>query len=151
MSKPTGKLAFAYRTIAALEAELAALKAQQAEQRPAYTMPSCENNYGFGYVDGTCLQSLRGFRDHLEEIVDSVPEGPLYTAPQPAQAQDVAGLVEAARRADDVLSAIIRNNAPLETLAREFGGAEWHIQVDGIRTSLVIALAANDKQSGVKP
>ncbi|MFG0851907.1 hypothetical protein ACF8R4_12975 [Pseudomonas sp. FYR_2] len=50
---------------------------------PAFVMPSSENSYGFGYVDGTCIQSLRGYRDHLENIVDSIPEGPLYTHADP--------------------------------------------------------------------
>ncbi|MFG0927657.1 hypothetical protein ACF8SB_18420 [Pseudomonas sp. CJQ_8] len=54
---------------------------------PAFVMPSCENSYGFGYVDGTCIQSLRGYRDHLEEIVDSIPEGPLYTHADPGEVE----------------------------------------------------------------
>lgn len=75
--------------------ELRALLAKPAEQHQgepvaAFIMPSNESNYGFGYVDGTCIQSLRGYRDHLEEIVDSIPEGPLYTRPaeQPVLASD---------------------------------------------------------------
>jgi len=54
---------------------------------PAFVMPSCENNYGFGYVDGTCIQRLRGYRDHLEEIIDSIPEGPLYTHADPGEVE----------------------------------------------------------------
>lgn len=61
---------------------------------PAFIMPSCENSYGFGYVDGTCIQSLRGYRDHLEEIVDSIPEGPLYIHPAPADTAEVERLRE---------------------------------------------------------
>ena len=51
-------------------------------------------------------------------------------------------LKAAAQRADDVLSAIIRNNQPLETLAREYGGLDWHVQVGKIRTGLAVAIAA---------
>ncbi|HCC4868749.1 TPA: hypothetical protein M5N95_004652 [Pseudomonas aeruginosa] len=52
-------------------------------ERPAtFSVPSCENSYGFGYVDGTCIQSLRGYRDHLETIVDALPEGELMTVAQ---------------------------------------------------------------------
>ncbi|WP_447781010.1 hypothetical protein [Pseudomonas plecoglossicida] len=54
---------------------------------PAFLMPSSENSYGFGYVDGTCIQSLRGYRDHLEEIVDAIPEGPLYTHADPGEVE----------------------------------------------------------------
>jgi hypothetical protein len=64
-----------------LAAILAAPVVERQPVAPAFTMPSNENSYGFGYVDGTCIQSLRGYRDHLEEIVDSIPEGPLFTAP----------------------------------------------------------------------
>lgn len=55
---------------------------------------------------------------------------------------EVAMLKAAAQRADDVLSAIIRNNQPLETLAREYGGLDWHVQVGKIRTGLAVAIAA---------
>lgn len=52
-------------------------------ERPAtFSVPSCENSYGFGYVDGTCIQSLRGYRDHLETIVNALPEGELMTVAQ---------------------------------------------------------------------
>ncbi|EMN8778387.1 hypothetical protein RYG61_005390 [Pseudomonas aeruginosa] len=52
-------------------------------ERPAtFSVPSCENSYGFGYVDCTCIQSLRGYRDHLETIVDALPEGELMTVAQ---------------------------------------------------------------------
>jgi len=54
---------------------------------PAFVMPSSENSYGFGYVDGTCIQSLRGYRDYLEDIVDAIPEGPLYTHADPGEVE----------------------------------------------------------------
>lgn len=43
-------------------------------------VPSSADSYGFGYVDGTDLSSLRLYRDHLVAILDSFPEGPLVTA-----------------------------------------------------------------------
>ena len=48
----------------------------------SYSAPSCEDGYGFGYVDGTCIQSLRGYRDHLEGIIDSIPGEPLMSVAQ---------------------------------------------------------------------
>lgn len=59
--------------------EQSAAKPQGEPVAPVFVMPSNVDSYGFGYVDGTCIQSLRGYRDHLEEIVDSIPEGPLFT------------------------------------------------------------------------
>ena len=67
---------------------------------------------------------------------------------QPAPAQDVAGLVEAAKKADDALSALVRNDQPLETLTRKYG-SDWSAAIDKVRTELVIRIAAHDKQSGV--
>ncbi|MDS9915014.1 hypothetical protein RMI87_16030 [Pseudomonas aeruginosa] len=43
-------------------------------------IPSSADSYGFGYVDGTDLSSLRLYRDHLVAILDSLPEGPFVTA-----------------------------------------------------------------------
>lgn len=43
-------------------------------------VPNSTDSYGFGYVDGTDLSSLRLYRDHLVAILDSLPEGPLVTA-----------------------------------------------------------------------
>lgn len=43
-------------------------------------VPSSADSYGFGYVDGTDLSSLRLYRDHLVAILDSLPEGPLVAA-----------------------------------------------------------------------
>jgi len=48
----------------------------------SYSAPYCEDGYGFGYVDGTCIQSLRGYRDHLEGIIDSIPGEPLMSVAQ---------------------------------------------------------------------
>ena len=64
-----------------------------------------------------------------------------------APSQDVAGLVEAAKKADDALSALVRNDQPLETLARKYG-SDWSSAIDKVRTELVIQIAAHDKQSG---
>ncbi|MFJ2982222.1 MULTISPECIES: hypothetical protein [unclassified Pseudomonas] len=64
---------------------------------PAFVMPSSENSYGFGYVDGTCIQSLRGYRDHLEDIVDAIPEGPLYTHADPGEVERLRAVIEQQR------------------------------------------------------
>lgn len=45
-----------------------------------FTVPSSTDNYGFGYVDGTDLSSLRLYRDHLLAILESLPEGSLVTS-----------------------------------------------------------------------
>ncbi|HFK2339398.1 TPA: hypothetical protein ACGXSN_001114 [Pseudomonas aeruginosa] len=62
------------------------------ERSATFSVPSCENSYGFGYVDGTCIQSLRGYRDHLETIVDALPEGELMTV---AQHERIVGALRA--------------------------------------------------------
>ena len=107
-------------------AELAALKAQQVGQEPQ----RCQ-----------CCGYL---------VTESEHRGCLRAAaPQPAPSQDVAGLVEAAKKADDALSALVRNDQPLETLARKYG-SDWSSAIDKVRTELVIQIAAHDKQSGEK-
>ena len=118
-----------------LRAELSALKAQQVGQEPA------------GEVH---LRKGGGISLLHVELAQPLPPGTkLYTAPQPAPAQDVAGLVEAAKKADDALSALVRNDRPLETLARKYG-SDWSSAIDKVRTELVIQIAAHDKQSGEK-
>ena len=111
------------------------LKAQQVGQEPA------------GEVH---LRKGGGISLLHVELAQPLPPGTkLYTAPQPAPAQDVAGLVEAAKKADDALSALVRNDQPLETLARKYG-SDWSSAIDKVRTELVIQIAAHDKQSGVE-
>ncbi|QIQ65127.1 hypothetical protein 18_00010 [Pseudomonas phage Epa18] len=61
------------------------VQAEQAEaERPeVIRVPSCENSYGFGYVDGSCHVDLRKYRNHLEDILDSLPnDEPLMTVSQ---------------------------------------------------------------------
>ncbi|UVD32763.1 hypothetical protein [Pseudomonas phage PH826] len=61
------------------------LQSEQAEaERPeVIRVPSCENSYGFGYVDGSCHVDLRKYRNHLEDILDSLPnDEPLMTISQ---------------------------------------------------------------------
>ncbi|HCF1959547.1 hypothetical protein [Pseudomonas aeruginosa] len=61
------------------------LQSEQAEaERPeVIRVPSCENSYGFGYVDGSCHVDLRKYRNHLEDILDSLPnDEPLMTVSQ---------------------------------------------------------------------
>ncbi|HEJ5021017.1 TPA: hypothetical protein SL662_004953 [Pseudomonas aeruginosa] len=90
-------------------------------ERPAtFSVPSCENSYGFGYVDGTCIQSLRGYRDHLETIVDALPEGELMTVAQHAR----------------IVGALRAENAKLsEALDR------WPLIRDSLKLRLADALA----------
>lgn len=54
----------------------------QGEAVEAIKLPDPSDCYGFGYVDGTCIQSLRGARYHLEEILDGLPREPLMTVAQ---------------------------------------------------------------------
>lgn len=51
----------------------------------AYEKPHYDNHYGYagGYVDWGCPRDVRAVLDHVESVLDSVPEGPLY-AEQPA-------------------------------------------------------------------
>ncbi|HGP0289710.1 TPA: hypothetical protein ACLEZY_001095 [Pseudomonas aeruginosa] len=61
------------------------LQSEQAEaERPeVIRVPSCENSYGFGYVDGSCHVDLRKYRNHLEDILGSLPnDEPLMTVSQ---------------------------------------------------------------------
>ncbi|MEA8592243.1 hypothetical protein PZT57_26715 [Pseudomonas aeruginosa] len=62
-------------------------------------VPSSADSYGFGYVDGTDLSSLRLYRDHLVAILDSLPEGPLVTAKK--YQQDITLLNKLADEAHD--------------------------------------------------
>lgn len=116
-----------------LRAELSALKAQQE--------PVAWRVTGAGGLTVT-PEYPKWADDDSRLLIES-----LYTAPQPAPAQDVAGLVEAAKKADDALSALVRNDQPLETLARKYG-SDWSSAIDKVRTELVIQIAAHDKQSG---
>lgn len=52
-------------------------------------VPSSADGYGFGYVDGTDISSLRLYRDHLEGILDSLPEVPLVSAAKYQQDVDL--------------------------------------------------------------
>ncbi|WP_174834286.1 hypothetical protein, partial [Staphylococcus aureus] len=55
-----------------MDAMLKANSAQaEAERLEVIRVPSCENSYGFGYVDGSCHVDLRKYRNHLEDILDS--------------------------------------------------------------------------------
>ncbi|CEQ38291.1 hypothetical protein [Pseudomonas phage vB_PaeM_PAO1_Ab04] len=55
----------------------------EAERLEVIRVPSCENSYGFGYVDGSCHVDLRKYRNHLEDILDSLPnDEPLMTVSQ---------------------------------------------------------------------
>jgi hypothetical protein len=94
-----------------------------------FVVPSCENSYGFGYVDGTCIQSLRGYRDHLEEIVDSLPEGKLihvethhaHVTRLTAEVERLRGLYDTYCRPEQVKAYRERDEAQSElTKAREF-------------------------------
>ena len=106
------------REVARLED--AALKAQQVGQEPVAWL-----------IDWPDEPELGGY--FSEEPCETGRSRPLYTAPQPAPAQDVAGLVEALRAADEYLS----DNPFNEIGSRSI----LHRQMQD-------ALAAHDKQSG---
>lgn len=96
------------------------------------------------WVPRACLDKLRNGRNNSPTVLTDGPaefnDTPLYTAPQPSQG--VRALVEAAQQADDVLSAIVRNDQPIETLKREYG-EEWSSAIDTVRASLVTQIAAH--------
>ncbi|MDU9399013.1 hypothetical protein [Pseudomonas sp. zfem003] len=53
---------------------------EDGEEISVVRVPSCENSYGFGYVDGSCHVDLRKYRNHLEDILDALPnDEPLMT------------------------------------------------------------------------
>ena len=122
-----------------LRAELSALKAQQVGQEPA------------GEVH---LRTGGGISLLHVELAQSLPPGTkLYTAPQPAPAQDVAGLLE---WAVDRWHAEVANR-PLQNRLRRTLDDTWRqvILKLGGDTGLLCgpahdALAAHDKQSGEK-
>ena len=129
-----------FKEAEALRAENAALRAEQGERQEAVVYAVHAKG---AQVDHHCpLVSPDMAADYLPGCAT-----PLYTTPQPAPAQDVAGLVEAAKKADDALSALVRNDQPLETLTRKYG-SDWSAAIDKVRTELVIRIAARDKQSG---
>ena len=139
-------------------AELSALKAQQEKPKAEVCMGCVEQ--------ASRIRELEHKMDYYKAqqvgqepqrcqccgylVTESEHRGCLRAAaPQPAPAQDVAGLVEAAKKADDALSALVRNDQPLETLARKYG-SDWSSAIDKVRTELVIQIAAHDKQSREK-
>lgn len=63
----------------------------QVEQQPVYQKPNWGNNYGYNkHVDMRCRDEANALVEHLEGLLDEVPEGPLYTTPvRPIPAQIV--------------------------------------------------------------
>jgi hypothetical protein len=45
---------------------------------------------GYGYIDRSCHIELRKMVDHLENLLDAIPEGPLYRCP-PEQFEPLPG------------------------------------------------------------
>ena len=125
-----------FKEAEALRAENARLRAVLAEQG--------ERQEAACWVPRACLDKLRNGRNNSPTVLTDGPaefnDTPLYTAPQPSQG--VRALVEAAQQADDVLSAIVRNDQPIETLKREYG-EEWSSAIDTVRASLVTQIAAH--------
>lgn len=69
--------------------------AEMERQVPAYTKPSWTDNYGWsgGYIDFKCAPDVGRLARHFEDLLDAVPEGPLYAAPV-AKAGQVPELLE---------------------------------------------------------
>ncbi|MCP1651644.1 hypothetical protein [Pseudomonas nitroreducens] len=57
--------------------------AELEKQEPVYTKPNWNDNYGWsgGHVDFKCAQDVRKLAHHFEDLLDAVPEGPLYASP----------------------------------------------------------------------
>ena len=122
-----------------LRAELSALKAQQVGQEPVAIANKGDHAFWVKWTDAG--KDLRG------------PGIKLYTAPQPAPAQDVAGLLEWAVDRWHVEVA----NRPLQNVHRRSLDDTWRqvIRKLGGDAGLLCgpahdALAAHDKQSGEK-
>lgn len=82
--------------IAALSSTAEDAQARVAElekQEPVYTKPSWADNYGWsgGYIDFKCATDVERLARHFEDLLDAVPEGPLYAAPvaQAGQVPDI--------------------------------------------------------------
>ncbi len=78
--------------IAALSSTAEDAQARVAElekQEPVYTKPSWADNYGWsgGYIDFKCATDVERLARHFEDLLDAVPEGPLYAAPAAQAAQ----------------------------------------------------------------
>lgn len=122
-------------------AELAALKAQQVGQEP------------FGYLADDGGSMVAFFRAEEKDQFDAfcaeaepLNKVVLYTAPQPAPAQDVAGLVEALEACRGELHAMITAHN-----VQSDSDGSWLYDYQTVAEADA-ALAAHDKQSGeVKP
>ncbi|MAG64635.1 MAG: hypothetical protein CMK74_01995 [Pseudomonadales bacterium] len=64
-----------------------------------------------------------------------------------APAQDVAGLVEAARKADDILAALTACSKPVYRLERDLGKG-WREGIYHVRREITTALAAHQQREG---
>jgi len=80
------KYAELYEEAVQLEAKIDAVQAKLAElerQEPVYTKPRWADSYGWsgGYIDFKCATDVERLARHFEDLLDAVPEGPLYAAP----------------------------------------------------------------------
>lgn len=96
------------------------------EDVSSFRLPDSSDCYGFGYVDGTCIQSLRGARNHLEELLDAIPGEPLMTV---SQHQRIVAAISAQQSA--------HVSVPRELLERVATHLEW----DGDESQTVIQYA----------
>lgn len=124
-------------SIIALRAELAEVKGREAVQVGwALTLPdgrvTLEKAYPH-WIDG----DMGG---------DGYSAAPLYTTPQPAPAQDVAGLVEALRVAAPYVEAKFASEQ--DRYAEEYARLPETAQVRADIAKVRASLAAHDKQSG---
>lgn len=82
----------------------------------SFRLPDSSDCYGFGYVDGTCIQSLRGARNHLEDLLDAIPGEPLMTV---AQHNRIVAALSAQQSAPE------RVSVPVELMERSILHMEW--------------------------
>lgn len=106
-------------------------KAEQGERQEAQVMARVHHNPDHPEPVRAVLNSIG------RQLPDNAP---LYAEPQ--QGPDVRGLLEAAQHADDVLSTIVRNDQPIETLKRQYG-EDWSCAIDAVRASLVTQITAH--------
>jgi hypothetical protein len=96
---------------------------------------SCEPVGETNVCDCNCIDRIEQF-----EIA-------AHQQPAPTIVQDVAGLVEAARKADDILAALTACSKPIYRLERDLGKG-WREGIYHVRREITTALAAHQQREG---
>jgi len=126
---------------------LAALAAL-GKREPVYTKPSWVDSYGWsgGYIDFKCATDVERLARHFEDLLDAVPEGPLYDSPVAQAGQAPAGyaLVPDHPNADAIVTALYRRFK--DWSARGFGPED--VTWCEVKADLLALIAAAPAQGG---